>query len=182
MYNLSEWMSQYLTASQYQKGLDSKTIKAYRIDLTQFVDYVKCNDLELSKTAVASYISGLYQKYKPRSIRRKLASIKAFCSYLEYEGLLKENPFSNLRLKLTPPMVLPRTIPLADIGNILSAAYQHARNDSLTQRQRKTVIRDIAVLELLFATGIRVSELCSLKQHDVRLDVGEMKIHGCECQ
>lgn len=176
--DLAEWMSQYLGACQYQKGLDSKTLKAYRIDLTQFIEYMERSGLELSKATVASYISGLYQKYKPRSIRRKLASIKAFCTYLEYEKLFKENPFSNLRLKLTPPMVLPRTIPLADIGNILSAAYQQARKDNLTENQHKTAIRDIAVLELLFATGIRVSELCSLKQSDVRLDVGELIIHG----
>jgi len=49
------------------------------------------------------YISDLHQKYKPRTIRRKIASVKAFCSYLEYEELIAENPFAKLQLKLNAP-------------------------------------------------------------------------------
>ena len=179
MSDYSIWKTQYLVACQFQKNLDAKTLKAYRIDLSQFIEHMEQNGLELTKAAVASYITTLHQTYKPRSIRRKIASIKAFCTFLEYEELHKENPFKKLRLKLAPPMVLPRTIPLAVIGGILSAAYHQQENqDSLTQHQRMTVLRDIAVLELLFATGMRVSELCSLKQNDIRLDVGEVRIHG----
>ena len=178
MYSLLEWVSQYLSTCKHQKNLDTKTLKAYRIDLTQFVEYLGRNGLEFSKASVVSYISGLSSKYKPRSIRRKIASIKAFCSYLEYEELLTENPFSKLRLRLLSPLILPRTIPLTDIGSILSSAYHQAKNGNLTLYQHRTVVRDIAVLELLFATGIRVSELCSLKQNDVRLDVGEVRIYG----
>ena len=178
MSDYSIWKTQYLVACQFQKNLDAKTLKAYRIDLSQFIKYMEQNGLEFTKAAVASYITTLHQTYKPRSIRRKIASIKAFCTFLEYEELHKENPFKKLRLKLAPPMVLPRTIPLAVIESILSAAYQQENQDGLTQYQRKTVLRDIAVLELLFATGMRVSELCFLKQNDIRLDEGEVRIHG----
>lgn len=70
------------------------------------------------------YIADLHQQYKPKTIRRKIASVKAFCSYLEFEELIKENPFSRLRLKLSAPLILPRAIPLSAIRAILIAAYQ----------------------------------------------------------
>lgn len=120
-----------------------------------------------------AYIVSLHQLYKPRSVRRKIASLKAFCNYLEYEELLNDNPFNRLRLKLDPPLILPRTIPLPDIEGILAAAYQ-AKKDV----PGSMALRDIAILELLFTAGIRVSELCSLKLDDVRLEEGEVIIYG----
>lgn len=177
MQNLQTWISQYLLDCQYQKGLDSKTIKAYRIDLAQFSSFLDNANLELTREGVMEYISDLHQKYKPKTIRRKIASVKAFCGYLEYEELVSENPFSRLRLKLNAPLILPRTIPLSSIEAILTAAYQ-VKSDAETPVQRNAAIRDIAVLELLFATGVRVSELCSLRCEDVRLDEGEIKIFG----
>jgi len=177
MQNLQHWISQYLLDCQYQKGLDSKTIKAYRIDLSQFSIFINQRGLELTREGIMEYISDLHQQYKPKTIRRKVASVKAFCGYLEYEELVKENPFSRLRLKLSAPLILPRTIPLSAIEAILTTAY-HVKENTKTPGQRNVALRDIAVLELLFATGIRVSELCTLKYGDVRLDEGEIKIYG----
>lgn len=177
MQNLQTWISRYLLDCQYQKGLDSKTIKAYRIDLAQFSSFLDNANLELTREGVMEYISDLHQKYKPKTIRRKIASVKAFCGYLEYEELVRENPFSRLRLKLNAPLILPRTIPLSSIEAILTVAYQ-VKSGAGTPVQRNAAIRDIAVLELLFATGVRVSELCSLRCEDVHLDEGEIKIFG----
>lgn len=177
MQTLQSWISRYLLDCQYQKGLDSKTLKAYRIDLAQFSALVDQRNLELTREGIMEYIADLHQQYRPKTIRRKIASIKAFCSYLEYEELIKENPFSRLRLKLSAPLILPRTIPLSAIEAILTAAYQ-VKEHSKTPEQRDMVLRDIAVLELLFATGVRVSELCALQCGDVRLDEGEIKIYG----
>ena len=168
MQDLQDWISRYLLDCKYQKGLDSKTLKAYRIDLEQFSALISQSDLELTREGLMKYISDLHQRYKPRTVKRKIASVKAFCSYLEYEELVRENPFSRLRLKLNPPLILPRTIPLPVIEAVLTAAYQ-AREETRTSEQQKSVLRDIAVLELLFATGVRVSELCALQYADVRL-------------
>ena len=123
------------------------------------------------------YITDLHRQYKPRTVKRKIASVKAFCGYLEFEELIRENPFSRLRLKLNPPQILPRTISLPTIEAILTAAYR-ARETAGTFGQQKLILRDIAVLELLFATGVRVSELCALQYGDVRLEEGEIKIYG----
>ena len=177
MQNLQQWIAQYLLSCNYQKGLDSKTLKAYRIDLLQFEEFMRKESLELKRNNVVLYISSLHDNYQPRTIRRKIASAKAFCNYLEYEELIEENPFTKLRLKLKAPSILPRTIPLTVIKALLSVAYQQ-KQATLSEKQEKALLRDIAVLELLFATGIRVSELCSLELSDVHLDEGEVKIYG----
>lgn len=177
MQDLQHLLSQYLRDCQYQKGLDPKTLKAYQIDLAQFSAFIAQNSLRLTREGLMEYIAQLHQQYKPRTIKRKVASVKAFCNYLEYEGLVSENPFSRLRLKLSPPLILPRTLPLSAIEAILESAYQ-VKKEAKTKEHRSTAVRDIAVLELLFATGVRVSELCALPCEDVRLDEGEVKIFG----
>lgn len=177
MKDLQHWIARYLLDCQCQKGLDSKTLKAYRIDLAQFSTFIDQRGLELTREGIMEYISDLHQQYKPKTIRRKVASVKAFCGYLEYEELAKENPFSRLRLKLSAPLILPRTIPLSAIEAILTTAYQ-MKGNAKTLGQRNVALRDIAVLELLFATGVRVSELCTLQCGDVRIDEGEIKIYG----
>ena len=178
MINLQKWAEQYLVACKYQKGLDPKTIKAYQIDLSQCILFTAPLGNELTRTSMMEYISDLHQKYKPRTIRRKIASVKAFCGYLEYEELISENPFTKLQLKLNAPLILPKTIPFSVIEAILSAAYHQGQKPELSEKQQKASLRDIAVLELLFATGMRVSELCSLKCSDVNLTEGEVKIYG----
>lgn len=177
MQDLQHLLSQYLRDCQYQKDLDPKTIKAYRIDLAQFSTFIVQNGSYLTREGLMEYVAQLHQQYKPRTIKRKVASVKAFFNYLEYEGLVCENPFSRLRLKLIPPLILPRTLPLPVIGAILECAYQ-AKKEAKTEKRRNAAVRDIAVLELLFATGVRVSELCALPCENVRLDEGEVKIFG----
>lgn len=178
MINLQKLAEQYLVACKYQKGLDAKTIKAYRIDLSQFILFTGQEEINLTRSGMLGYISDLHQKYKPRTIRRKIASVKAFCGYLEYEELITENPFTKLQLKLNTPLILPRTIPFSVIEAILATAYQQGQQEGLSEKQHKAWLRDIAVLELLFATGMRVSELCALKPSDVNLTEGEVKIYG----
>lgn len=177
MQDLQHFIAQYLRDCQYQKGLDSKTIKAYRIDLTQFSKFMDKNSCDLTREGLMEYITQLHQQYKPKTIKRKVASVKAFCNYLGYEGFINENPFSRLHLKLSPPLILPRTIPLSTIEAILASAYRVQKETTSLPRLHAT-LRDIAVLELLFATGVRVSELCALQWQDVRLDEGEIKIFG----
>jgi integrase/recombinase XerD len=83
-----------------------------------------------------------------------------------------------MKIKFQEPFLLPKTIPLITIQAILLAAYQDLYQNNTTTFYYKTVLRDIAVLELLFATGIRVSELCSLTINDVNLSEGYIKIYG----
>lgn len=172
------WISEYLKSCEFQKALNPKTLKAYRIDLSQFDMFLRQAGTGLTKDGLTNYLTNLHQRFRPRTIKRKIASIKAFCNYLEFEELLKENPFAKLRLKLNAPLILPRTIPLTTIEAMLAAAYKQRDEVGLTETERQTRLRDIAVLELLFAIGARVTELCSLKREDVDLAMGAVRIYG----
>jgi len=157
--------------------LSEKTIKAYSIDLAQFQRYTGKLESITTKANIMNYITYLHKNYQPKSVKRKLASIKAFFNYLEFEEMILENPLQKIKTKFKEPQMLPQTIPLRTIKKIFSAVY-----DELTQAQTvfasRAALRDVAVIELLFATGVRVSELCSLDVNDVNLDDGSIRIMG----
>ena len=176
--NISEFVAQYLTHCKFEKGLDSKTQKAYQTDLLQFADYIKNRGADLSKDSLQAYLTELHGKYKIKSVKRKIASLRAFFNYLEYEDILPYNPLNRMRIKLHEPFLLPRTIPLETVDAILQCAYTQKQSSASTSYQMRTSLRDIAILELLFATGVRVSELCFLRQDSINLSSGEIKIYG----
>lgn len=168
----------YLDYCQSQKRLDPKTLKAYRIDLTQFVSQVSAKDLsDITSGILEHYIASLHQMYKPKTVKRKIASLKAFFHYLEYRELIEYNPFNKIQIKFREPVILPKTIPLHAVEAFLRTIYRQQQT-AQTCYQQKNVIRDAAVIELLFATGMRISELCSLKAVDVDLYEKTILIHG----
>lgn len=178
MSDLKFQLENYLEYCSQQKRLDAKTLKAYRIDLTQFSNNITCTDIDnLSPVHLEDYISKLHQLYKPKTSKRKIASIKAFFHYLEYKELLENNPFRKLRVKFREPVILPKTIPLHYIELLLSSIYRQ-RLDAKTTYQKRSALKDAAVIELLFASGMRISELCSLNAHDIDLHDGTILIHG----
>ena len=178
MIQLEDLTKNYLGFCEYQKNLNEKTLKAYIIDLNQFTCFVKESDGELNKTNISYYITYLHKTYKPKTIKRKIACLKAFCNYLEYEEIIEKSPFSKMKIKFQEPSLLPKTIPLGTIQAVLCTAYRELQRDNNTAFYNRTVLRDIAILELLFATGVRVSELCSLNISDVNLFEGHIKIFG----
>lgn len=96
--NLQNRVEQYLEYCIYRKELDSKTVKAYRIDLKQFFSCVDCDAPE--KEMIEKYITDLHKKYKQKTVKRKIVSVKAFYSYLEEEEMLEQNPFRKIKVKL----------------------------------------------------------------------------------
>ena len=178
MSNLQTYTQKYLEYCQQQKRLDSKTLKAYQIDLTQFSRHSdNMNVLDITPCVLENYISTLHQQYKPKTVKRKIASIKAFFHYLEYKDIISQNPFNKVQVKFREPVILPKTIPLNTVEILLSAIYKQY-SEAGTDYQRKTALRDAAVMELLFATGIRISELCSLKMNDINLYDRTILIYG----
>lgn len=169
---------EYLDYCQSQKRLDEKTLKAYRIDLAQFHTAIPSNDLsDITSAALENYIASLHQKYKPKTVKRKIASLKALFHYFEYREIIGQNPFNKIQVKFREPVILPKTIPLHTVESFLSAIYrQHTTAHS--EYQKKNALRDMAVIELLFATGMRISELCSLKPDNVNLYDKNILIYG----
>lgn len=178
MNNIESLVKNYLSYCSSQKRLDSKTVKAYRIDLTQFINYLGTYELTMiTQDILEMYISILHQNYKPRTVKRKIASIKALFHYFEYKNLIEQNPFNKLHIKFREPIILPKIIPLHTMEYLLKTIYNQ-QNNAKTSYQRRAAIRDSAVCEMLFATGIRISELCSLSVLDVNLYEGIILVHG----
>lgn len=177
MKTLKTITEQYLNYCKIHKNLDPKTIKAYRIDLEQFVSIISVNELPIDKDTLMLYLSKIHEMYQPRTIKRKIASVKALFHYLEYEEIIESNPFSKIDLSFRQPKRLPKTIPANIIQTFLSTIYKE-KDTARTLYQKKAIIRDIAVMELLFATGMRISELCSLRQINLDLTNRTVLIFG----
>lgn len=175
---INQIVQSYLNHCRFEKSLDSKTLKAYKTDIMQFTRYVSDTGGNYDKECLQAYIASLHDHYKVKSVKRKIASLKAFFNYLEYEEILNTNPFTKMRVKLHEPFLLPRTIPLNTINTLLNCAYNQLSTSKEHTYQYRANLRDIAVLELLFATGMRISELCSLNTDDVDLAEGSIKIYG----
>ena len=178
MNNLETQINNYLNYCENQKRLDKKTLKAYRIDLKQFAYHIPFSDISLiTPNILEDVIASLHQQYKPKTVKRKIASLKAFFHYLEYREIINRNPFHKIQIKFREPVILPKTIPLYTMELFLSTIYKQ-RTAAKTHYQRRTALRDIAVAELLFATGMRISELCSLDVNDVNLYDRNILIYG----
>ena len=172
--NLQEKVKPYLEYCTYRKELDTKTIKAYRIDLTQFFSYVQSAEPE--KETIEQYITELHKKYKQKTIKRKIASIKAFYSYLEEEELVEQNPFRKIKVKFKETIILPRIIPREEIEQLLN--YIYASISSLSGIQYKHTLRDASVIEVFFATGARVYEISNIRAENINLNSGLIRIMG----
>lgn len=177
MNTFNNYIAEYIEYCKYRKRLDAKTLKAYKIDLKQYEDF--CADLPdcFAKSAVDDFITNLHKQYKPKTVKRKIASLKAFFHHIEYRELLPENPFSRLDIRFREAKLLPKTIPFHSIQTFLSTIYAQKRLAE-SEYQLRCCVRDIAVIELLFATGMRISELCSLKLSDIDLESNNILIYG----
>ncbi len=174
MFDLKIQVSDFLSYCKDRKVLSNKTIKAYSIDLRQFTLFSK---QDYNKDIICSYISFLHNTYKPKTAKRKIATLKAFTHFLMIEDVIEINPFDKIDTSFREPALLPKIIPLDTIKGILSAAYSELSSAS-TQYKKKAASRDVAILELLFATGARVSEICSLTPNAVNVTNHTIKFYG----
>lgn len=171
-------LCKYLNACKSQKRLSPHTLRAYRIDLEQFkaLSRIKCAE-DITPCTLEEYIESLNNAYSPRTVQRKISSLKAFCNYLEYNKMISGNPWGHIYYKPHIPTVLPRIIPLSILEDILKTVYNEMLHGG-TEYKKRNALRNAAVLELLFATGIRIFELCSLTPADVNLNENTILIHG----
>ena len=177
MNQLADQVKQYLDYCEFQKMLNVKTLKAYKIDLGQFEKHCIGEKEVFSKPCITSYIQELHATYKPKTVKRKIACLRAFTNYLYFEDQIESNPMNKIHLDFREPLTLPRSLPLSTIKVLLKTAYQKPVYHE-TENHHREQLRNIAVLELLFATGLRVSELCSIKNTDIDLKNGFVKVNG----
>ena len=152
----------FLDYLKYERGFSDYTIKSYKEDLTEFYDFALDNNIDID--LVRDYLRELYEKkYSTKTISRKVSSLKSYFKYLESEGIIKDNfmrLISNPKLEKT----LPNYLNYDDLEKLLN--YPDISN--------KYGLRDALILEMLYSTGVRVSELANIRLNDI--DFNDRKI------
>lgn len=159
---------------EFRKELDQKTLKAYRIDLRQYFEFFN-NDTP-TKNKIEEFVTELHKKYKQKTVKRKLASIKAFYNYLEEEEYIQESPFRKIKVKFKETIVLPRIIPREEIERLLNSMYIYS--EKVEGKAYSLWLRDIALVETFFATGARVYEISNIRKECINLNSGLIRIMG----
>ncbi|HEV7589480.1 MAG TPA: tyrosine-type recombinase/integrase [Longimicrobium sp.] len=180
---LPEAISQFLFHCQYEKNLNQKTLKAYGTDLRQmneFLGQIGATEAVtlIDKTHLRSYIRHLYTFLAERSLKRKVATMKSLFHFLEREDVIPVSPFRKMDVRIREARRLPRTVPIDQITRLFKHVY--AARDAAKEGTIKhgALVRDLAVLEALFATGARVAEVCTLTSEDVDLVRSRIRILG----
>ena len=175
--NIRDNVEKYLEFCSKNKGLNDKTLKAYRIDLNQLTNFYERTGENFNKKSLVSYISKL-NIYKPKTIKRKIASVKAFCVYLECEEIIEYNPFHKIKTKFKEPVILPKVILTENIKKLFRYLYNTLSEIDKSTTCYISLARDIAAIELLFCTGARISEVCNLKKCDFNWSGLSVKFFG----
>lgn len=169
---MNSYLDLFLAYLTVEKGLTKNTLEAYSRDIAAYLDFLEGRSrsefCQVRPTDVADFISGLKTAgLAPRSRARALSALRMFHRFLVVENYCEVNPTSVIESPRVPGK-LPNVLSAADVDALLSAPA----GSSLTD------IRDRAMLQLLYATGLRVSELVSLKLSDINLQAGYLLTSG----
>ncbi len=174
-HNIASWIPRFIRFLEVERRSSANTLAAYERDLLQFNDYLKTRyqveeaDVEqMSRGAIRGYLAQCNNSgFTPRSIARKLASLRAFCRFLIRENILENNPTLNIA---SPKLdkKLPIYLTQAEIKALLQ----------LPDVETLEGLRDFVILALFYATGMRVSEVANLKLENVRFDQDVFRIIG----
>jgi len=161
-------LDDFITHLTTERGSSSHTVDAYSRDILDFIGFME-------ERRVASPEPGHFEQYmgvlrsrgkKTRSILRALSALRSFYNFLLLDGRIKANPLTDLEMpKFKPP--IPRALSQEEMTTLLGPT-----------EERKVSLRDRTILELLYATGLRVSELVNLKKRDINLDAGFLVASG----
>ena len=163
-------VDQFISHMRVERGLSENTIQSYSRDLNRFIQYLEARNLSalsISQDDIMDYMSSLQGTISVRSAARSLSALKMFFRFLVYDGKIESSP---ARLLNTPklPLKLPGVLSLEEVDRLLS------QPDPATHLGQ----RDKAMLELLYATGLRVSELVGLKLTNINLEAGYVRTVG----
>lgn len=160
----------FLDYCRVEKGLSANTLEAYGRDLARYFSYCKLNRIaeKVDPETVRRYLDSLYSaSLSSRSIARHLTTLRVYCTFLLREGLIESDPTEHIQ---TPKQ-------WRDIPKYLSTE-QVERLIAAPDTSKPVGLRDRAMLELLYATGLRVSELCRVRQADLNTELGYLRTLG----
>jgi integrase/recombinase XerD len=168
---LSAAISSFLTHVKVEKGLSANTVSAYRRDLVKFDGFIQKRKLSLESITsddLVDFLASLYrQKLDSKSVARHLVTLRNFFRFMQIQGLIAEDPSINLE----SPKIrrsLPGYLRLEEVEHLLTQA----------DMKTPTGLRDRAMLEVLYSTGLRVSELIGLSLTDIDTKVGCLRCIG----
>jgi integrase/recombinase XerD len=169
---MDRFLDSFLAYITVEKGLSKNTLESYGRDVGKFLAFLEKEKVksvhEIKYENILDFLSSFKKHgFSDTTTVRTIVSIKQFFKYLLIEKIIKEDPSSQIQ---TPKMKksIPGVISLEDVEKILSAPDEKTPEG----------IRDLAMLELLYATGIRVSELINLKQNEVNFEMGFIIVYG----
>ena len=165
-------LKNFLIYLSVEKGLSKNTTESYSLDLTKFQEFLLFRDKEFasfSKVDIIDFIERLKdESYSISSVCRFISSIKCLCKYLMIQNLIQEDPSETLQAPRRWER-LPKALSISDVRSFL---------ESSSSLNKPTMIRDCVMLELLYSSGLRVSELVSLRLEDIHLDAGFLRVLG----
>jgi len=182
MNNLQQAIDNFLQHCRYEKNLSEKTIYFYNLDLIQFKSFV-CNNnypdiiQEINKYHLKHYLREI-SGWKIKTVKRKIASLKAMFNYLEFEDIITINPIRRIRISLKEANCLPKALTKHEINAMLKEAYHAINNVAKSKYAYLEKVRNATVVELLFSTGARVSEIANLKLEDLDRKSGSLMLRG----
>lgn len=169
---MKELIDSFLNFLSVERGLSHNTIISYKRDLLGYANYLKKMNIDaldnVKKECITDFSWAKKEKgLSANSIARSLSAIKMFHRFLVREGLVKQDPTDLIE---SPKLFfhLPDTLSVSEVEEILSKP----------DLRKVSGIRDRAILELMYATGIRVSEAANLKKDDLNLDIGFIRCLG----
>lgn len=166
---MKEAIKDFLDFLKIERGYSGHTTSSYELDLKQFLKFIKGKTLAgIDRNVVKDYIDHLNaQGFSPASIERKIACLKSFFRYQIGEGKVPVDPTADFKLPKKAKR-LPKALSLGDTLRLMSSA----------RGQEPLILRDAAILELLYATGMRASELSVLNIADINFSVSFVRCFG----
>ncbi len=166
-----EELRPFLVYLQSERGMAQNTLDAYRRDLTDTIQFLKERNQTLESGSAEDFRQYLQlqtrNKQSTKTVTRRLAAIRVYLKYLEVLGHDKDNILQQLE-RPKPERDLPKIMSIDQVAKLIAAP----------QPETKFYYRDVAILELLYAAGLRASELCTLLVKDVNLQVGAVRVFG----
>jgi integrase/recombinase XerD len=159
----------FLDFIKIERGYSENTVKSYKRDLDQFLRFAKISKpKDVDREKIKSYLEHLYNEgFSVSSAERKLACLKSFFKYLLREGKIEIDPTSDIKLPKKAKR-LPKALGIGETIRLVSAPRE----------KNHISLRDAALLELLYATGMRASEVVGLNIADINLSVSFVRCFG----
>lgn len=166
---MKDYIKDFLEFIRVERGYSENTATAYKKDLSQFARFAKADKLnKIDRELIKSFIEHLYNEgFSVPSTERKLACLKSFFRYLVGEGKMDRDPISDIKFPKKAKR-LPKALSISETIKLISAPRE----------KNHFSLRDAALLELLYATGMRASEAVGLDISDINFDVSFVKCFG----